>query len=489
MSPRPDGAPPGPSIVWFRDDLRIGDNPALHAALDRGEPVVFVYVLDDVSPGIRPLGGASRWWLHYSLDRLSQTIEAIGGRLVLREGAAGSVIQDVAAEAGAGAVYWNRRYGGAEREVDAGLKSWGTEAGLEMRSFGASVLFEPWTIRNGSGDPFKVFTPFWRACLSEPEPRKPLTGPASVDGYAGRLRSEPLDGLRLLPTHPDWAGGLRDDNDPGEHAAAARLEAFVSEDLEVYAGDRDQPASYGTSRLSPHLRWGEVSPHQVWHRIQQRRGTSARYDESASKFLAEIGWREFSYSLLYSHPDLASRNLNPRFDAFDWNAAEGGALRAWQRGRTGFPLVDAGMRALWQTGNLHNRVRMVVASFLIKNLRIDWREGEAWFWDTLVDADPANNAASWQWVAGSGADAAPFFRVFNPVLQSRKFDPSGDYIREFVPELRHLSTTDIHEPWAARGDLVDAALGGSVDEYPAPIVDLAHSRREALAAYDRIKNG
>ncbi|WP_150307181.1 cryptochrome/photolyase family protein [Planctomonas psychrotolerans] len=488
MSPRPDGAHPGPSIVWFRDDLRIADNPALHAALDRGEPILAVYVLDDVSPGIRPLGGASRWWLHYSLERLAASIGELGGRMILRQGPAGTVIPDVVRETSAGAVFWNRRYGGAEREVDAGIKSWGTDSGLEMASFAASLLFEPWTISNGSGDPFRVFTPFWRACLHEPEPRAPLPAPASMDAFSGTVASDALADLDLLPTKPDWAGGLRADNDPGERAGAARLEQFASEDLPDYAGDRDQPARYATSRLSPHLRWGEVSPYQVWHRIQRGRGSSASYDESASKFLAEIGWREFSYSLLYFHPDLASRNLNTRFDGFDWNPTEGDALQAWQSGRTGFPLVDAGMRALWQTGNLHNRVRMVVASFLIKNLRIDWRAGEAWFWDTLVDADAANNGASWQWVAGSGADAAPFFRVFNPVLQSRKFDPTGDYIREFVPELGQLSASDIHEPWSARGDLVDAALGGGVDAYPSPIVDLKTSRRDALAAYDAIKN-
>ncbi|BDZ54214.1 cryptochrome/photolyase family protein [Agromyces marinus] len=450
-----------PTIVWFRDDLRLGDNPALVAAAERGDPTIAVYVLDEQSPGIRPLGGAAKWWLHHSLERLASDLGERGVPLVLGRGAAAGVIRSLVDEAGAGAVLWNRRYGAAERAVDTALKAALTESGVEVGSFGASLLFEPWTIRTGAGTPYSVFTPFWRACLAADEPRHPSQPPELTAGGAGadRLaaRGARLDDWGLLPTDPDWAGGLRETWEPGERAAHRRLRAFLAGDLDRYADARDRLDLDATSRLSPHLRWGELSPHQVWHETRRR----AAGTEGAAKFLSELGWREFAYHVLFHFPELATRNLRPEFDRFPWPPPDTDAITAWERGTTGIPVVDAAMRELWRTGGMHNRARMVAASFLTKNLLVDWRLGEQWFWDTLVDADPASNPFGWQWVAGSGADAAPYFRVFNPELQRRRFDPDDEYVRRWIPE---LDTAD----------------------YPEPLVDLRGSRAAALAAYEHV---
>ncbi|MCU1441610.1 MAG: deoxyribodipyrimidine photolyase [Rhodoglobus sp.] len=435
---------PGPSVVWLRDDLRLADNPALTAAAERGEPVILLYVLDHVSPGIRPLGAASRWWLHHSLRCLAESAP-----LVLRRGGAEQVVSELVAEVDAGAVFWNRRYG-ASRDIDARLKQRLRDDRLDVRSFHANLLFEPWTVTTGSG-PYRVFTPYWNAARELPV-RGPLPVPEME--YAAAA-SDDLDDWALLPTRPDWASGLSESWTPGERGAGEQLESFAEERLADYHR-RDEPAVAATSRLSPHLRFGEVSPFQVWNRVR------ATGHPNVTKFLSELGWREFNHHILFHAPDLAQRNYRPAFDAFPWSEPDREVLEAWQRGRTGIPLVDAGMRELWHTGYMHNRVRMVVASFLVKNLLIDWRVGEKWFWDTLVDADEANNPGNWQWVAGSGADAAPYFRVFNPELQARKFDPAGRYVKRWVPEL-------------------------GTAEYPQPIVDLAASRREALEAYEHVK--
>jgi deoxyribodipyrimidine photo-lyase len=441
-----------PTLVWFRDDLRLADNPALRAAIDRGEPVVGVYVLDEESPGVRPLGGAARWWLHHSLASLGERLRERGGTLVLRRGAAASVLPELVSDAGAGAVFWNRRYGGPERGIDAGLKRSLREGGLEVRSFQASLLFEPWTVRTGADTHFSVFTPFWRACLHLPAPRTPLPEPREIHG-AGRIpASDALGDWQLLPTRPDWAGGLRETWEPGEPAARARLRDFLKEDLSGYDTARDEPAAGVTSHLSPRLRWGELSPFTVWHETLGA-GTDA------GRFLSEVGWREFAWHTLFHFPDLARTNLRRSFDAFPWPRLERTHLDAWQRGRTGVPLVDAGMRELWHSGTMHNRVRMVTASYLIKNLMIDWRHGEQWFWDTLVDADAASNPFNWQWVAGSGADAAPYFRIFNPLTQAEKFDKDGLYVSQWAPDSASLD----------------------------PLVDLGASRKRALDAYEDVK--
>jgi len=441
---------PRPVIAWLRDDLRLADNPALTAAVEHGGPVIVVYVWDETSTEVRALGSASRWWLHHSLQSLSDRLD---GALVLRRGPAEEVIPQLVDETDAAAIYWNRRYSGA-REIDARLKSRLRDSGHEASSFHANLLHEPWTVTNGEGGQYRVFTPFWRACL-EREVREPLPAadPAALTGGSG-IRSDTLEDWGLLPTRPDWAGGLRENWMPGEEGAAARLEAFLAEGLAQY-DRRDEPAVPATSRLSPHLRFGEISPFQLWHRV---RGAGS----NAAGFLREVGWREFSWHLLYHQPDIATVNVRKDFDAFGWSDPDAVTLEAWQKGLTGIPLVDAGMRELWHTGYMHNRVRMVVASFLAKNLLIDWRIGERWFWDTLVDADEANNPASWQWVAGSGLDSAPYFRVFNPELQAAKFDPDAEYIRRWVPEY-------------------------GTPAYPEPIVDLKQSRKDALSAYEAVK--
>jgi deoxyribodipyrimidine photo-lyase len=443
---------PAPSIVWFRDDLRLADHPALAAALDRGGAVVLLYLLDEQSPGIRPLGGATRWWLHHSLTAHATEIERLGGRLVLRRGAAEVEVPKLVAQTGAEAVFWNRRYG-ASREIDARLKSRLRDDGGEVASFAASLLHEPWEVTTEAGTPYRVFAPYWRAARDLPA-RAPLPGPRQLPA-APPVASDDLDDWELLPTRPDWAAGLRATWQPGEAAAAQRLERFATEGLADYHR-RDEP-SVGSSGLSPHLRFGEISPAQIWARMHGDLSAGAR--RNAPKFLSELGWRDFNWHTLYAHPDLATRNYRAAYDEFPWTWERGPELEAWQQGRTGIPLVDAGMRELWRTGTMHNRVRMVVASFLVKNLLRHWRLGEEWFWDTLVDADEASNPGNWQWVAGSGADAAPYFRVFNPELQAKKFDPDGEYVRRWVSD----------------------------DELLAPIVDLAESRREALEAYSTLR--
>jgi deoxyribodipyrimidine photo-lyase len=446
-----------PSIVWLRDDLRLADNPALRAALDAGGPVVVLYVLDEESPGIRPLGGAARWWLHHSLASLGDRLDEKGGRLVLRRGPAGRVVREAVTDAGARAVYWNRRYGGPERAIDTELKTGLRATGVQVESSAGSLLFEPWTVTTGAGTHFSVFTPFWRACLNGPPPRTPLPEPREIPGADERIASDALADWDLLPRHPDWAEGLRETWEPGEPAARARLREFLDVDLEAYGRTRDEPAAGSTSLLSPRLRWGELSPHTVWHE-----GVAAG---GGDRFLSELGWREFAWHTLFHFPDLATKNLRSEFDAFPWPPLRHELLAAWQHGQTGVPLVDAGMRELWRSGFMHNRVRMVAASFLVKNLLIDWRLGEQWFWDTLVDADGASNPFNWQWVAGSGADAAPYFRIFNPELQAKKFDPDGHYVRAWAPE--HAS--------AGPGDAPD------------PIVDLRATRNAALDAYEKVK--
>lgn len=480
-----------PALLWFRDDLRLSDNPALRAALDHG-PLICLYILD-TSTQRRPLGGAARWWLSRSLTALSETIAAKGGELLILRGDPTELLPPVVHAANVGYVAWNRRYDGAAIALDKALKGKLAEAGIAVESFNANLLNESWQVKTKADGPFKVFTPYWRAVRESGEPSAPLPAPARLSKarLPAALRKPALTvaDLALEPTTPDWAGGLRDAWTPGEDGARDRLDAFLDETIAGYREARDLPDRNSTSRLSPHLRFGEISPRQIWHATQAAReaGNTPGSAADVEKFFSEIGWREFSYHLLFHNPDLASVNYDRRFDAMVWETDEAG-LKAWQKGMTGYPIVDAGLRELWQTGWMHNRVRMITASFLIKHLLTDWRTGEAWFWDTLVDADPANNPASWQWVAGSGADAAPYFRVFNPVTQGEKFDPKGAYVRRFVPELAELGDKFVHRPWEAAASELKKAGIVLGQNYPKPIVALDFGRRRALDAFAALRS-
>jgi deoxyribodipyrimidine photo-lyase len=470
-----------PVLLWLRDDLRIADNPALVRAAESGREVIALFVLDDISPDLRPLGGASRWWLHRSLAKFSDRFARIGGRICLRRGAAGEIVAALAEEIDAAEVVWNRRYLPGQTAIDAELKRRLRADGRVAESFQANLLHEPHTVKTAAGAPFRVFTPFWRAARAAGAPRAPLPAPGAIRGPATPPPSLALDDLALLPARPYWAIGLDATWTPGEDGAAARLDRFLADGLRGYATGRDRPDLDHTSRLSPHLRFGEISPFTIAAAVAARVAADPTLTADADKFLSEIGWREFAHHLAFHFGDLSRREFQPRFEAFPWRSDEA-LLDAWRRGRTGYPLVDAGMRELWATGTTHNRVRMVVASFLVKHGLVDWREGERWFFDTLVDACPAVNPASWQWVAGCGADAAPFFRIFNPVTQSVKFDPDGTYLRRWLPELAAMPAPAIHAPWTAAADVTAAAgLRLGVD-YPAPIVDHAFGRERALAA-------
>ncbi|SIQ12020.1 deoxyribodipyrimidine photo-lyase type I [Rhizobium sp. RU20A] len=471
-----------PVIVWFRRDLRLADNHALAAAVHTGKPVIPLYIREPDETGNGPLGAAQRWWLHHSLSALSQSLDKAGASLILRSGSADKVLADLMGQTGADAIYWNRRYEPSGTAVDGPLKDGLKADGIAVKSFAGQLMHEPLTLKTKSGGPFRVYTPFWRALEAEGEPDEPLAAPRHIKGFSGKLKSEDLADWALLPTKPDWAKTFHEVWEPGEAGAAKRLKAFVKKALAGYKVKRDFPDGETTSMLSPHLALGEISPASVWHAT---RGVDAPGDDIVH-FRKELAWRDFSYHLLFHNPDLDRRNLQPKFDSFPWKCDDK-ALKRWQRGETGYPIVDAGMRQLWRHGYMHNRVRMIAASFLIKDLMIDWRVGEAWFRDTLVDADPASNAASWQWVAGSGADAAPFFRIFNPILQGEKFDPDGAYIRTFVPELAKLDARLIHRPFEAKPAELKAAGVRLGETYPTPVVDHHTARDRALEAFKSLE--
>lgn len=472
-----------PAIVWFRNDLRVADNLALDAAARSGRPVVCVYIFD-TDPALRSLGAAQLWWLHHSLNALSARLQQLGSSLLLRRGTAAKVLIKLVDETGAKSVFWNRRHDPAAIAVDTKLKSALKDSGLEVQTFHGQLLHEPTQIKTAGGTPFKVFTPFWRTFCSGPEPRQPISPPVKLSPLASRLESDRLEDWALLPEKPDWAGGMREEWIPGEEGASERLASFLGGAIEGYAEDRNVPGRTTTSKMSPHLAMGEITPFQIWHAASQAKNASSR---DIDKFRSEVGWREFAYHLLFHFPELASDNFNGTFDAFPWAAPDPEHLAAWQKGATGYPIVDAGMRELWTTGWMHNRVRMIVASFLIKHLLIDWREGEAWFWDTLVDACPANNPASWQWVAGSGADAAPYYRIFNPILQGEKFDGDGAYVRKWVPEIASLPDQFLHKPWEAPLLVLKAAGVRLGETYPKPIIEHEKARKRALSAFQSLK--
>ncbi|MCU0770222.1 MAG: DNA photolyase family protein [Verrucomicrobia bacterium] len=475
------------TLLWLRQDLRLADHPALHAALHRGGPVIPVFLWAPDEAGDWPPGGASRWWLHHSLNSLQADLEAAGSRLILRRGPSESALRELCQQTGADAVYWSHRYEPSLTTLDQRVKESLAGAGLEARSWNASLLHEPWTVQNKAGKPFQVFTPYWRHCLSLAEPEAPLPAPRKLPAPARWPSTLDLQELELEPKI-SWTDGLRQSWQPGSTGAKEQLSGFLHESFDNYGEHRNRPDLPGTSRLSPHLHFGEISPRQVWHglrRLAQQRHLGERQWRN-SQFVAELGWREFSHHLLFHFPHTTREPLHPEFSRFPWrtNAEH---LKAWQRGQTGYPLVDAGMRELWNTGWMHNRVRMVAASFLVKDLLISWQEGAAWFWDTLVDADLAQNTLGWQWTAGCGADAAPYFRVFNPASQGEKFDPHGDYVRQWCPELAGLPAEWIHRPHEAPASVLNQARVELGVKYPHPIVSHPIARDVALEAYARIK--
>lgn len=475
-----------PTIHWFRQDLRLSDNPALCAAAATGA-VVPIYILDDETAGQDRMGSASRWWLHHSLAALNL---ALDGKLLFFRGDAATILANLVTQIEAGGVYWNRCYEPWRITRDTALKKRLGDLGVTVESHNGSLLWEPWDIAKQDGTPYRVFTPFYRrGCLSATPPRQPLGPPASLDLWQvdGKILTgaSDLGGLGLLPRH-QWQDNIARHWTPGETSAQARLDDFVRNGLAGYKEGRNFPAKQNVSRLSPHLHFGEISTNQAWYAVRDV-ADSGRLESDADNFLSELGWREFSHSLLYQFPELPRANLQAKFDGFPW-ADNPDHLAKWQRGQTGYPIVDAAMRELWQTGYMHNRLRMVVGSFLVKNLRLHWHHGEAWFWDCLVDADLANNSASWQWIAGCGADAAPYFRVFNPVTQGQKFDPDGTFTRRFVPELAKLPVKYLFNPWEAPAHILADAGVVLGENYPRPIVDVKQSREAALAAFASLRN-
>jgi len=475
-----------PVICLFRRDLRLADNPALAAAVATGQPVICLFVLDEESG--RPPGGASRWWLHHSLTDLDHALRACGGALTLRRGATVDVVADVARTAGATALYLARRYEPRSADLENALKDRLDAADVAVHRFAGTLLSDPDTIRTGQGGPFKVFTPFYRAVLKAVPPSQPAPAPTNVPSPESLPDSDDLDSWGLLPRAPDWAAGLRETWTPGAAGAHDRLDAFIDGALTSYETARDVPSIDGTSALSPQLHFGEISPRQVRARLLFAADRHPETAAGAAAIERQLVWRDFAQHLLHHWPTLPEAPFRPEYETFPWQD-DPVALQAWQRGRTGFPLVDAGMRQLWHTGWMHNRVRMVAASFLVKHLMVPWQAGEAWFWDTLVDADLANNVGNWQWVAGCGADAAPYFRVFNPILQSQKFDPQGVYLRRWLPELSSLSDKQIHRPWdVPPRALADAGVTLGKD-YPEPIVTHEVGRARALAAFQAWRDG
>ncbi len=462
------------SLMWFRQDLRVLDNPAFAAACESAACLP-IYIDDDaVSAGDFAAGAASRIWLHKSLVALN---DALGGGLQCFQGDARTILSELLARHRIEAVYWNRCYAPWQIARDQTIKSWLLDQGTACRSFNGSLLLEPWELLKADGAPYRIFTPYYRAGHAHREALRALVSTPRIPKLITDAAALPIDALGLVEAHP-YANALSVSAEAGAQTGLHKLDAFIASAAQNYQHQRDFPGVSATSKLSPHLHFGEISPHQVWHAVQAALAPS--HDREC--FLRELVWREFSYYVLYHFPQLPETNLRSQFDAFPWRE-HAGYFQAWCRGQTGYPVIDAGMRELWQTGWMHNRVRMLVASFLVKNLRIHWRQGAAWFWDCLFDADLASNSASWQWVAGSGCDAAPYFRIFNPVTQGKKFDPDGHYVRRFVPEIAALPTQYLHAPWEAPLTVLAEANVQLGDDYPLPIVDLQQSRIEALEAF------
>jgi len=504
------GESDSPVIVWFRHDLRLADNPALAAACSLKRPIIPVYIWAQDEEGIWRYGEASMWWLHYSLESLAASLAERGSSLLIRKGDSLEALKEIASETGARAIVWNRRYEPKIVERDTAIKESLNNGSGEVlaKSFNGNLLIEPWEISTAGGAPYQVFTPFWKSCQEKLRVRDPLPTPRSITPYAEKIPSISVTDLELLP-RIDWAGGIEKMWTPGEKGAKIRLKEFLSGPSTTYKTSRDVPSEEGVSYLSPHLHFGEISPHTIWHAVSEKRQSvsSSSGKDSLNTYVKELGWREFAHHILYHFPETNVKPLRKQFENFEWRAPKreirvtsvGGPispaknevkgkshtvddeLNAWQRGLTGYPIVDAGMRELWVTGWMHNRVRMIVASFLTKDLLISWTEGAKWFWDTLVDADLANNTLGWQWASGCGADAAPFFRIFNPTLQGEKFDADGEYVRRWVPELEKLPGKWIHKPWEAPDSVLKDAGVILGKTYPKPIVDHSAARKRALS--------
>ncbi|GAC1304346.1 MAG: deoxyribodipyrimidine photo-lyase [Steroidobacteraceae bacterium] len=476
------------TLLWFRLDLRVADNLAFCAAAEHGDAVIPVYLHAPTEEGDWRAGAASSWWLHHSLERLAEDLRGLGSRLIVRR-CEDSLLEllALAHDSGAKRVVWNRRYEPAVMARDQMIKTALRGAGIEAESFNGGLLHEPWSARTKTGTAFQVFTPYWRQCSTLPDPSPPSAAPTRLVPAQPWPRSEPLASLGLLP-RKNWAAGFSAAWKPGSQAGHRLLAEFLDQHFDAYPSMRDHPGVDGTSRLSPYLHFGELSAREIWHATQRfavNRGQHTTWRDS--RFLTEIGWREFAYHLLYHFPQTPLQPLHERYSRMPWQT-ETAALAAWKRGQTGYPIVDAGMRQLWQTGWMHNRARMIAGSFLVKDLLIDWTQGARWFWDTLVDADLASNTLGWQWVAGCGADASPFFRIFNPSLQGAKFDASGDYVRRWVPELTALPDVWIHKPWDAPADVLRAAKVGLGQNYPRPLVDHDAARQRALGALAKMKS-
>lgn len=477
------------TLVWFRHDLRLSDHPALTHAVAGSAAIIPVYLWDPQEERPWQPGGASRWWLDHSLTSLDQSLQKLGSRLIVRTGEALPTLQRLIKETGATQVVWTRRYEPHIIKRDERIKTTLKEQGIVVESFNGTLLHEPFGIRTKEGKPYQVYTPFWKCYQAQPAPREPLKAPSRLPAPDRWPASEDIDSLKLLPTIP-WDAGLAQTWKPGEAQARKKLDHFCKHAAGAYADQRDLPGIAGTSQLSPALHFGEVSPNQIWHAIQQRRLQPAidtkRLLAQTEVYQKELVWREFAYHLLYHFPHTPSEPLRADFARFPWHD-DARLLKAWQKGNTGYTLVDAGMRELWTTGWMHNRVRMVVASFLVKHLLLSWKHGAAWFWDTLVDADLASNTLGWQWTAGCGADAAPYFRVFNPMQQGERFDSTGEYVRQWVPELSQLPNKYLHAPWTAPAEVLKSAGVILGKNYPRPIVDHAEARERALAAYDQMR--
>ena len=471
------------TIMWFRQDLRVYDNPALIEAVANGQ-ILPIYILDDINTEDWSMGAASRVWLHGSLKALNHSLD---GHLKLYKGEAIAIIEQLVTRHKIDAVFWNRCYEPWRIKRDSRIKAQLKARDIDTKTFNASLLWEPWTVLKGDDTPYKVFTPYYRnGCMKKPSPRAPFKSPSNIHYLADDNQPASdlkIEALSLFENHP-WQIKIQKRWRVGEEAAQTQLDSFCEDALHQYQKGRDFPAIESTSKLSPHLHFGEISPHQLWHRMdfEKNQGVSGDPDH----FLREIAWREFSYYQLYHFPQLPEKPFSPKFRHFEWRE-DPDSLSLWEKGQTGFPIIDAGMRELWQTGYMHNRVRMVVASFLIKNQLIDWRHGENWFWDCLVDADLASNSASWQWCAGSGADAAPYFRIFNPVLQSQRFDPQGEYLNRYCPELGALPPKLRHAPWLAKPEALALANIKLGVDYPLPILDLKTTRQRALDAFKALR--